>query len=145
MNTPQIPSVVQGLYYYFTFSSLVALFCLAVYWQTQPEQAVFEVTSKQVVLTKDKKDFVAEINFCSPSKKELKISRYYQNNETSLVYYVPEGTYQTTGAGCFKTILNAYAGRLDPGNYTYHVIVAYELNPLRRIEKEVSTVDLVIK
>jgi hypothetical protein len=138
-------NIVQGLYYYLTLSGLLASFFTAIYWQTESEQAVFEVTTKEVVLDTDKRDFVVEVNFCSPSKKELKISRYYENVDTQVMYHTPEGTYPTAGGGCFKTKLSAYTGRLEPGNYKYHVIVAYDLNPLRKIEKEVSTVNVTIK
>lgn len=138
-------NIVQGIYYYLTLSALLASFCVAVYWQTEKEHAVFEVTNKDVVLSGDKKDFVVEVNFCSTSKKELKISRYYENTETQVIYHVPEGIYKTAGSGCFKTKLSAYAGRLDPGHYKYHVNVSYEINPLRTIEKEVSVVNVTIK
>lgn len=137
--------VIQGIYYYLTLSALLTSFCIAVYWQTEPEHAVFEIIQKDVVLEKDKKDFVVEVNFCTPTKKDLKISRYYESVDTQVMYHLPEGTYKTAGSGCFKTKLSAYTGRLDPGIYKYHVIVSYDLNPLRQVEKEVSVVNLTIK
>lgn len=147
MNSQQQSKLtfVQNLYYYFALSILGAMFCIAIYWQIQTEHVVFEVNTKQVFLNKDKKDFVADVNFCTSKQQKLKINRYYQNTKTSIVYYVPEGTYQTAGTGCFKTQLNAYAGRLDPGHYTYHVTVSYDLNPLRSIEKEVAVIVLEIQ
>lgn len=138
-------NIVQGVYYYLIMSGLIASFFIAVYWQVENEQTSFEITNKVVVLEPDKKDFAVEINFCTPTKKELKISRYYENVDTQVMYHVPEGVYQTAGSGCFKTKLSAYTGRLDPGTYKYHVIVAYDLNPLRKIEKEVSVVTVTIK
>lgn len=146
MTTTKSPyHFVQGVYYSLILSALVAAFCIAVYWQTETEHAVFEVTNKEVILEKDKKDFVVEINFCTPTKKDLKISRYYENVDTQVMYHVPEGIYKTAGSGCFKTKLSAYVGRLDPGTYNYHVNVTYDLNPLRQIEKEVSVVKVIIK
>ena len=135
----------QGVFYYLALSSLMAVFCVTVYWQVQTEQVVFEVTDKQVTLEKNDKEFVVEINFCSPSKQELKINRYYENVSTQVMYHVPEGTYQTAGSGCFKTKLSAYTGRLDPATYKYNVTVSYELNPLRKIEKKVATVLVTVK
>lgn len=146
MSTTKTPfHYIQGVYYYLALGALITAFCCAVYWQTEQEHAVFEVTSKSVVLEKDKKDFVVEVNFCTPTKKDLKISRYYENVDTQVMYHVPEGVYKTAGSGCFKTKLSAYTGRLDPGIYKYHVIVSYDLNPLRQIEKEVSVVTVEIK
>lgn len=136
---------IQSIYYYLTLSALIAAFCCAVYWQVEKEHTVFEITNKELVLEKDKKDFVVEINFCTTSQKDLKISRYYESVETQVIYHVPEGVYKTAGSGCFKTKLNGYAGRLDPGQYTYHVVVAYDLNPIRQVEKQVSVVKLTIK
>lgn len=138
-------NLIQGVYYYLAFGILIVALCVAVYWQIEPETVTFEDTSKTVILAKDKKDFVAEINYCTEENKQLRISRYYRSTDTFLIYQVPEAKYQAFGNGCSKSIFNGYVGRLEPGNYTYHVLVAYDLNPIRQIEKEVSVITLKIE
>jgi hypothetical protein len=137
--------LITGAFYYIALATLLAFFGTAVYWQLEKDDIELSFAEISHVSTPQDRTFFVPISFCSNRLTEFTVIRYYHDVDRNIYYGVPDGKYKTSAAGCFDNRLQASTGRLDPGNYEYHVSVSYDLNPLRTEQHKVAIVRLRIE
>lgn len=136
--------IVTGLFYYMALAFLLSALAVAVYWQLEEDASDFKVTEIIVTTTAQDRGFFVPIHFCSSELTEITLIRYYHDIDRNIYYSVPDGKYKTSNNGCFDTRIQANTGRLDAGNYEYHVSVSYDLNPLRTVQRKVAIVRVTV-
>jgi hypothetical protein len=137
--------LITGLFYYLALSILAASLLTALYWQLEPDNAQFDYVEITHLSTPETRSFYVPVNFCAKTKgQEFTVIRAYHDIDRNIWYAVPDGKYKTGAGGCFDTRIQAHTGRLDPGNYMYHVSVSYQLNPLRTIQLKIAVVTVEI-
>lgn len=137
--------VVTGLFYYLALSVLLSLLAVATYWQLQPDHHELDLQKLSFTSTPTDRAFFVPVYFCAGELTEFTLIRAYHDIDRNIWYAVPGGRYKTGASGCFDTRIQAHTGRLDPGNYEYHVSVSYELNPLRTIQRKVALVTVTVE
>lgn len=138
--------VVAALFYYLCLTIIFATLLVTLYWQLEEDTAAVELSETSFVSTPSKRSFFVPIKFCSKKVgSEVALIRYYYDIEQNIYYGVPDGRYKALTNGCFDTRVSANTGRLDPGQYEYHVYVEYELNPLRTIRRKVAIVKVSVE
>lgn len=137
--------LVTGIFYYCALSVLLFCFGLSAYWQLQDDNASFELIEMEFTSTPAERSFFVPVVFCSAELKEFTLIRYYHDIGRNVYYAVPDGKYKTSNNGCFDTRVSAHTGRLEQGDYEYHISVSYELNPLRTIQRKVAIVRVTIE
>jgi hypothetical protein len=137
--------LVTGAFYYLALLALLSALFVALYWQVEYDDIMLEFKKYKHVSTPENRNFFVSIHFCSPAITDFKVIRHYKDIDRNIFYSVPDSKYQTSQLGCFDTRLQANTGRLDPGNYEYHVSVSYELNPLRTEQHKVAIVSVTVQ
>jgi hypothetical protein len=137
--------LITGAFYYIALSMMLSALTIAVYWQLQADDIELGFVELEHVSTPADRAFFVPITFCSDKLTEFTVIRYYHDIDRNIYYGVPDGKYKTSKKGCFDNRLQANAGRLDAGNYEYHVSVSYDLNPLRTEQRKVAIVRLRIE
>ena len=136
--------LITGAFYYVALSILAFMLFMVIKWQLEPDHARWEMTEISVTSTPENRSFFVPIKFCSGEFVEITLIRYYHDTDRDIYYGIPDGKYKTSNNGCFETRIQANTGRLDPGNYEYHISVSYDLNPLRTIQRKVAVVQVTV-
>lgn len=137
--------LVTGVFYYSALTLLLCFFAIATYWQLQQDNAKFDLIEMEFTSTPNDRSFFVPVVFCSAELTEFTLIRYYHDIGRNVYYAVPDGKYKTSENGCFDTRVSAHTGRLEQGDYEYHISVSYELNPLRTIQRKVAIVRVTIE
>jgi hypothetical protein len=137
--------LVTGVFYYLALLILIGSLCTALYWQLESDDIELGFVDFEHHSTPQTRAFLVPVDFCSQRLTEFTVIRSYHDTDRNIWYAVPDGRYKTGASGCFDTRIQAHTGRLDPGNYEYHVSVSYGLNPLRTEQHKVAIVRLVIE
>ena len=137
MQTNQPHRALAGAFYYIALSLLTFMLCTAIYWQLESDDITLSYNELEVTTTPGDRMFLVPVQFCSPKLTEFTVVRYYWDVKQNIYYGVPDGRYKTSNTGCFDNRLTANTGRLEPGDYEYHVSVSYAINPLRTKQSKV--------
>lgn len=134
-----------SVFYYTAMTALLVCFVFALKWQLEPDHTVSKFSETHFVSTKANRGFYVPVHFCSDRQTDITLARYYKELNTRIIYAVPDGQYKTGENHCFDAMVNANTGRLEPGQYEYHVSVSYDLNPIRTIHKPVAVVRVTVE
>ena len=134
-----------SVFYYTAMTALFVAFVVALKWQLEPDTAEVVFNETSFVSTPENRGFYVPVYFCHDKKTDITLERYYREINTRIIYAVPDGRYKTGDNNCFDAMVNANTGRLEPGQYEYHVSVSYDLNPLRTIHKPVALVRVTVE
>ena len=137
--------LVTGVFYYLALLILLGSLGTALYWQLERDDIDLSFEEFEHHSTPQTRAFYVPVSFCSQRLTEFTVIRYYHDIDNNVYYAVPDGKYKTSNTGCFNNRLQAMTGRLEAGNYEYHVSVSYQLNPLRTEQHKVAVVRLRIE
>lgn len=140
-----ISTVVVDLFFYFSFVVLLGLMATYTFWQLEDNELTYEYYEKSITIEGVDKSFSTNVRFCNANTEEFTISRYYFDKVNDIYYPVPDGVYRIDKGPCFSAQFVGYTGRLEPGEYEYHVIVSYRLNPIRTYSEKVAKINITVK
>ena len=138
-------SIASSIFYYSALIIMVTACTVALYWQLEPDHHSISYNEIEFTSTPENRSFFVPIYFCADGLTEFTLVRAYHDTDNDLWYAVPDSRHKTGSGGCFDTRIQAHTGRLDPGNYEYHVHLSYDLNPLRTVQKQVALVRVTIE
>lgn len=138
-------TVASSVFFYLSVLTLLGLLTTYIYWQTEPNEAVYTYNEQDVVVTPENRSFEVGVNFCNANTDQFTISRYYYDPQNSIYYPVPDGIYRIDSDECFDAKFSGHTGRLEPGFYEYHIVITYALNPIRSYSQNVALVNITVK
>lgn len=142
-------SLITGIYYYLALSVLSITLVLITYWQVERDTTIVNQTNIEVVSTENSRLFYVPISFCNRSITEFQVERYYFNTKELVYYTVPSTTYlapqEDREDACFDTVLNAFTGSLEPGEYEYRIFISYSINPIQTKRSLAALVNVTVE
>lgn len=139
-----ISTVIADLFFYLSFVILIALLVTYLYWQLEDNKLTYEYYEDSITIEGADKSFSTSVRFCNSNTDEFTVSRYYYDILNNTYYPVPDGVYRIDKGPCFSAQFIGYTGNLKPGEYEYHVIISYRLNPIRTYSEKVAKLNITV-